>query len=223
MHYFTIELYDCIFEIGTCIGIPATREHISEHWNGARVFDHHGMTEVGPVTYECPKEPGVLHVIEDNYYAEVVDDELILTTIKRSGSPLLRYKTGDSVSAERRSPCSCGTEELSLLGGILGRKDDMIIIRGVNVFPAAIEEIVRSTKSIDEYRVELFTRNDMAEMKVVIESSGGEAIRRELEIQFQKVLFLRIPVELTKPGSLPRYEMKAKRWIKLGNDKGSKS
>jgi len=203
--------------------IPATRNHISEHWCGARVFDHHGMTEVGPVTYECPKEPGVLHVIEDNYFAEVIEDELILTTIKRPGSPLIRYKTGDSVSAERRTPCSCGTEELSLLGGIMGRKDDMTIIRGVNVFPAAVEEIVRSTEGIEEYRVELFTRHDLAEMKVIVEGGGGEAMRLELEKQFQKVLFLRIPVELTEPGSLPRYEMKAKRWVKLSDDQGNKS
>ena len=179
------------------------------------------MTEVGPVTYECPKEPGVLHVIEDNYYAEVIDDELILTTIKRPGSPLMRYKTGDSVSVERRTPCSCGTEELCLLGGILGRKDDMAIIRGVNVFPTAIEEIVRSMNGIEEYRVEVFTRNDLAEMKVIIEGPGGETVRRQLQNQLQKVLFLRIPVELAKPGTLPRYEMKAKRWVKMMDDKGN--
>jgi phenylacetate-CoA ligase len=203
--------------------IPATREHISEHWHGARVFDHHGMTEVGPVTYECPAEPGVLHVMEDAFYAEVIDDELILTTLRRPGSPLLRYRTGDVVSAERRSPCACGTEELSLLGGILGRKDDMTVIRGVNVFPSAIEEIVRSADGIEEYRVELFSRNDQAQMKVLIESPGGDAVCRDLERRFQQALFLRIPVELATAGSLPRYEMKAKRWVKLPDDEGSAS
>jgi phenylacetate-CoA ligase len=203
--------------------IPSTREHISEHWAGARVFDHHGMTEVGPVTYECPAEPGVLHVMEDAFYPEVLDDELILTTLRRPGSPLLRYKTGDVVSAERRSPCACGTEELCLLGGILGRKDDMTIIRGVNVFPSAIEEIVRSVDDIDEYRVELFTRNDLAEIKVIIEGKGGEALRLDLEKRFQRALFLRIPVESVASGSLPRYEMKAKRWVKLTDDKGTQS
>ena len=93
--------------------------------------------------------------MEDAFYAEVVDEELVLTTLRRAGSPLLRYKTGDIVSAERRSPCACGTEELCLLGGILGRKDDMTVIRGVNIFPSAVEEIVRSLGNIDEYRVEL--------------------------------------------------------------------
>ena len=195
--------------------IPATRDHITEHWNGARVFDHHGMTEVGPVTYECPVEPGVLHVMEDAYYPEVIDDELILTTLCRSGSPLLRYRTGDIVSAERRSPCSCGTEELCLLGGILGRKDDMAVIRGVNVFPSAIEEIVRSAGGIDEYRVELYTENDQTQMKVIIETANGPAACHDLQERFERAMFLRVPVELAPTGSLPCYEMKAKRWVRL--------
>jgi phenylacetate-CoA ligase len=203
--------------------IPATREHISDHWNGARVCDHHGMTEVGPVTYECPVEPGVLHVMEDAYYPEVIDDELILTTLKRPGSPLLRYKTGDIVSAERRSPCRCGTHELTLLGGILGRKDDMTVIRGINIFPSAVEEIVRRMGSIDEYKVEISTQNDLAAMKVIIESQGGETVRRKLEKTFQRALFLRIPVVLAPANSLPRYEMKAKRWVKLTHEVGTPS
>lgn len=200
--------------------IPATRNHISEHWCGARVFDHHGMTEVGPVSYECPAEPGVLHVMENAFYAEVIDDELVLTTLRRPGSPLLRYKTGDIVSAERRTPCACGTEELCLLGGILGRKDDMTVIRGVNIFPSAIEEIVRAQGRIEEYRVEHYTRNDLAEIRVVIESAGGEVVRSDLEKQFQRALFLRIPVKMAPMGSLPRHEMKANRWVKLTNEKG---
>lgn len=203
--------------------IPTTRAHISEHWHGARVFDHHGMTEVGPVTYECPAEPGVLHVMEDAYYPEVHEDELILTTLRRTGSPLLRYRTGDLVSAERRAPCACGTEELALLGGILGRKDDMAVIRGVNVFPSAIEEIVRSVGAVDEYRVELFSRNDQAQMKVIVEAPGGEDTCRTLQKRFEEAMFLRIPVELAPPGSLPRYEMKARRWVKLDGEQESPS
>ena len=203
--------------------IPATREHISEHWQGARVFDHHGMTEVGPVTYECPAEPGVLHVMEDAFYPEVDEDELILTTLRRPGSPLLRYRTGDLVSAERRSPCACGTEELALLGGILGRKDDMAVIRGVNVFPSAIEEIVRSVDGIEEYRVEVFSRNDQAQMKVIVEGEGGVDVCRELQRRFEQAMFLRVPVELAAAGSLPRYEMKAKRWVKLTDGQGAAS
>lgn len=203
--------------------IPATRDHISEHWHGARVFDHHGMTEVGPVTYECPVEPCVLHVMEDAYFPEVIDDELVLTTLKRPGSPLLRYRTGDIVSAEYRTPCACGSHELALLGGILGRKDDMTVIRGINIFPSAVEEIVRRQGSIDEYRVEISTQNDLAAMKVIIESAGGETVRRQLEKQFQRAMFLRIPVVLAPANSLPRYEMKAKRWVKLTGQEGNPS
>lgn len=203
--------------------IPSTRAHISELWHGARVFDHHGMTEVGPATYECPVEPCVLHVMEDAYFPEVVDDELVLTTLKRTGSPLLRYRTGDGVSVERRAPCACGTSELSLLGGILDRKDDMVVIRGVNIFPSTIEDLVRATGGIDEYQVELFSRYDLSEMKVIIECSEGEKKRRALEKRFQNALFLRIPVEIAATGSLPRFEMKAKRWVKISGDEGQAS
>jgi phenylacetate-CoA ligase len=181
------------------------------------------MTEVGPVTYECPLEPGVLHVIEDAYFTEVIDDELILTPLFRDGSPLLRYRTGDVVSAERRMPCACGAEGYTLLGGILGRKDDMAIIRGINVFPSAVEEIVRSVPGIREYRVELFTRHDLAEMRVLIEADEGMAAARTLERRFRRALFLRIPVTPVPPASLPRHEMKATRWIRLPDGERSVS
>jgi phenylacetate-CoA ligase len=89
--------------------IPATRERLGKLWHGARIFDHHGMTEVGPVTFECPLQPGILHVVEPAYWAEIIgpqtgqpaapgtSGELVLTTLGRTGSPLLRYRTGDLV------------------------------------------------------------------------------------------------------------------------------
>jgi phenylacetate-CoA ligase len=172
------------------------------------------MTEVGAVTYECPAEPGVLHVMEDAYYAEVVQEELVLTTLRRPGSPLLRYRTGDVVSAERRAPCACGSHELCLLGGILGRKDDMVVVRGVNIFPTAVEQIVRSFPGVEEYRVEVYSEDDMTQVRVLIESREGEALRKQMEKRMQAALFLRIPVVLVESGSLPRFEMKAKRWVR---------
>ena len=118
-------------------GITGTRERIESLWSGARVVDHHGMTEVGPVSYGCPERKGVLHVIETSYYAEVIDPatgkavqpgqrgELVLTTLGRFGSPLLRYRTGDIVERDPQEGCSCGSYELALPGGILGRADDI--------------------------------------------------------------------------------------------------
>src|SRR2546429_6335342 len=123
--------------------VPALRARLQELWHGARVFDHHGMTETGPVTHECPRQAGVLHVLEPAYFAEVIEPasckplaagqtgELVLTTLGRIGSPLLRYRTGDLV--KRGSPCTCSRHTLTLEGGILGRVDDMIVVRGVNI------------------------------------------------------------------------------------------
>ncbi|MCB1127866.1 MAG: AMP-binding protein, partial [Verrucomicrobiae bacterium] len=150
--------------------IPATRARLEAAWPGARVVDHHGMTEVGPVTYECPARPGRLHLIETGYLAEIIDPatgapsrgqpgELVLTTLGRTGSPLLRYRTGDLVrpvfapEAENTQPCACGRYELALEGGILGRVDDMVIVRGVNVFPGAVEAVIRRFPEVAEYQV----------------------------------------------------------------------
>jgi phenylacetate-CoA ligase len=197
--------------------IPATRDLISRSWNGARVYDHHGMTEVGPVTYECPSEPGVLHVMEDAFFAEIIDEELVLTTLKRPGSPLLRYRTGDIVSPERRTPCACGSHELCLLGGILGRKDDMVVVRGMNVFPSAVEGIVRAFSEIEEYRVEVSSVDGLAEMKIQVETEDA-SVCGAIQDKLQAALFLRIPVKAVEPGSLPRFELKAKRWIRNDRD-----
>lgn len=212
--------------------IPSTRKRIEELWSGARVFDHHGMTEVGPVTFECPKQPGVLHVIESAYYAEVIDPasgqpattgELILTTLNRVGSPLLRYRTGDLVklvthqASRITQPCACGRYELALDGGILGRVDDMIIVRGVNVYPSAVEEIVRGFAEIAEYRVQVTNKDSLAELRLEIEPAHEihdlEGLLDRVGKAFDTALALRVPVSAVPPGTLPRFEMKAKRWV----------
>lgn len=206
--------------------IPATRTKLESLWPGARIFDHHGMTEVGPVTHECPAQPGVLHVIESAYFAEIIDPvtskpaasgELILTTLTRTGSPLLRYRTGDLVRCEVGSPkCVCGRSSLRLAGGILGRMDDMVIVRGVNVYPSAVEEILRRFADVAEYQVHCTTAAPLAELRIEVEPTDRcidvvglkNNVRQALETAFN----LRIPVETVAPGSLPRFEMKAKRW-----------
>jgi phenylacetate-CoA ligase len=211
--------------------IPATRARLTQLWNGARIFDHHGMTEVGPVTFECPKRPGVLHVIEAGYYAEVIHPqtgksvaagetgELVLTPLGRTGSPLLRYRTGDLVKPEPH-PCACGRHELALAGGVLGRTDDMVIVRGVNVYPSAVEDIIRSCNGVAEYQVTVTHQKSLAELSVRVEPkpdcSAPSDLARQLEKAFQDAFSLRVPVTLAEAGVLPRFEMKAKRWVKDG-------
>lgn len=210
--------------------IPATRSRIEALWPGTLVFDHHGMTEVGPVSYQCPARPGVLHVLESAYFPEVLDPhtevtvppgqtgELVLTTLDRTGSPLLRYRTGDLVKPHPSSVCACGRSDLALDGGILGRSDDMVIVRGVNVFPSVVEDIVRAFAEVIEYRVEVDCRGAMAELALEVEvadSSAPGSLQRRLEQAFQSSLHLRVPIRLLPPGSLPRFEMKAQRWVRI--------
>lgn len=211
--------------------IPTTRARIEKLWPGAKVFDHHGMTEVGPVSYQCPDEPGVLHVLESSYLPEVVDaatgepvkpshaGELVLTTLDRVGSPLLRYQTGDLVRARARKICSCGSSDLALEGGIIGRSDDMVVVRGVNVYPSLLEEIVRSFPEIAEYRVTLDCRPSLAELSLEVEPSreagAPNTLPSRLQQAFHNRLNLRVPVQLLPVNSLPRFEMKARRWVRL--------
>lgn len=217
--------------------IPSTRARLEALWPGARVFDHHGMTETGPVTFECPERPGFLHVMESGFIAEIIDPissracapgqagELILTNLGRVGSPLIRYRTGDLVKAALSaadSPpgecgCACGRHDLLLDGGILGRVDDMVIVRGVNIYPTAIERILRGCGDLGEYQVKVNRAGALTELTVLIEPAGAcqdvprlvANARKRLENAFA----LRIPVEAVPRGTLPRFEMKAKRWV----------
>jgi phenylacetate-CoA ligase len=217
--------------------IPAVRKRIAAAWNGANVFDHHGMTETGPVTYQCPAQPGVLHVIESAYYPEVVEPEtgrpappgsegeLVLTTLGRVGMPLLRYRTGDIVkkrTAERQiqqesGNCICGRHEMALEGGIIGRTDDMVVIRGVNVYPTALDEIVRSCSDVAEYQVEVSRSKALPELGLTIETSrectDPMALAAKIQKMLQTSLTLTVPVTVASHGTLPRFEMKSKRWV----------
>jgi phenylacetate-CoA ligase len=213
--------------------IPGVRARIANFWPGARVFDHHGMTESGPVTHECPARPCVLHVLESSFLAEIIDPvtllpsppgqqgELVLTTLDRLGSPLLRYRTGDLVRPDTSSVCACGRHELALVGGILGRADDMVIVRGVNVYPGAVDNIIRGFKGIAEYRVRLGRDTALAELSVEVESvpdlPNPEVLTQRLRCALHTGLGLRVPVALVPPGTLPRFEMKARRWERLQN------
>jgi phenylacetate-CoA ligase len=200
--------------------IPAIRQSIATAWGGARVFDHHGMTETGPVTYEHPGRPGDLVVMERSFLAEVIDPattlpvqagergELVLTTLRRTGSPLIRYRTGDLVQSRRIDG------DRVLEGGILGRVDDMVVVRGVNVYPTALDALVRTSASAGEYRVTVDRRSHLAELSIELESDAAEA--EAVSRRIQESLALRVPVTVAAPGSLPRFELKARRWRTLG-------
>ena len=211
-------------------GIPAVRARIEASWPGARVVDHHGMTETGPVSYGCPARPGILHVIESGFIAEVIDPdsghpvppggrgELTLTNLGRVGSPLLRYRTGDLVERAQDGLCECGSYEMALPGGILARADDMVVVRGVNVYPSAVEEIVRGCEGIAEYRVEIDTAHPLPELRILVEPSiecaDVAGLEKRLQASLRTALGLRIAVTRVSRGELPRFEMKAQRWVR---------
>jgi phenylacetate-CoA ligase len=207
--------------------IPATRNRIEEAW-GARVFDHSGLTEVGPMAIECPDNPAGLHVLEEDYIVEVIDPasaepvpagqlgELVVTNLGRWGSPVLRYRTGDLVRVDPQ-PCSCGRCFLRLQGGILGRADDMIQVRGNNVYPSALEAVIRRFPEVVEYRVAVDESQPLAELRVELEpilpGLAAELVQRVDQAIREELLF-RAEVTAVAPGTLPRFEMKARRFIK---------
>ncbi|HEV8439497.1 MAG TPA: phenylacetate--CoA ligase family protein [Methylomirabilota bacterium] len=202
-------------------GIAAVRARIQDAW-GARTFDHPGMTEMGAYGFECEAQAGP-HVTETEFIAEVIDPstgapaaegELVLTNLGRLGSPLVRYRTGDRVRVAA-TPCGCGRTFLRLDGGILGRVDDMLVVRGVNVFPSAIEGIVRRFTAVDEFTIEVYRRAEMDEVRLLVElgedsrhvaNSVREAVRVNLGI---RVEVLPVPAR-----TLPRYELKARRLVR---------
>lgn len=208
--------------------MPAIRSRIETAW-GARVFDHHGMTETGPVSFECAQAPGGLHVIESQYIVEVIDPatgtevpdgqqgELVLTNLGRCASPLIRYRTGDIVSLSRK-PCACGRTFARLVGGILGRRDDMFIVRGNNVFPSAVEAVLRQFPEIAEFRVFVDSAGVMSDVRIEIEPAGGANVgngfAQRVTSALQTALSFRAEVTSVTPGTLPRFEMKARRFVR---------
>jgi phenylacetate-CoA ligase len=201
--------------------IPEVRKRIESEY-GARVVDHHGMTEVGPVTVSDPVNPRVLRIFHSSYYAEVINPEshecvppgevgeLVLTTLGRHGAPLIRYRTGDLVrpiAIDGEDPEAFGLEE-----GIIGRADDMVVVRGVNVYPSAIEAVVCSVEGIAEYQVEVDQRGALPEIRLMIEKCGDSQVEEELEARLRSVFSMRIPVRAVEPGTLPVHEVKAQRW-----------
>lgn len=203
---------------------PEIRERIEALWPGAQVLDHHGLTETGPVSYQDPEDAGRLRVMEDAYFAEVVDPatghevleggtgELVLSTLHRLGSPMLRYRTGDLV--KKRYADDGG---LCLEGGILGRLDDMICVRGVNIYPSAVDAVLRRFPEVVEYQVREIRTGALLDLKIVVEvplTVRDPSVSERIALALRDTFQLRMEVEVVPQGTLPRFEFKARRWIK---------
>lgn len=199
--------------------LPSTRKRISELWN-ARIIDHAGASEIGPWGYPDPLDRG-LRITESEFLAEFVvpgqqtpatpgePAELILTSLGRWGSPVIRYRTGDIVNPVMT--LSESNHFVLLDGGIVGRADDMVVIRGVNIFPSSIDEILRSFSTVTEYRVTAEKVQAMDRLVVEVEDSqtAPDTIAQQLQLR----LGLKIDVKPVAAGSLPRFEGKGKRFI----------
>jgi phenylacetate-CoA ligase len=207
--------------------ISSTRERIERGW-GARVIDHHGLTEVGPISFECWESPGGLHVNESEYICEVLEPgsdravpdgergELVVTNLGRAPSPLVRYRTGDVV-VRRSEPCRCGRTFARLEGGVLSRVDDMVNVRGVNVYPSAVESVVRRFDEVAEYRATVAASGSLRALSLEIELMAGPGaapqVCERLSAALREAFGLTVPLRVVDAGSLPRYELKARRFV----------
>jgi phenylacetate-CoA ligase len=202
--------------------LPAVRSKIEELWQ-ARCIDHAGLSEVGAFAYPCAEHGGV-HLNEDEFIAEIVHPdteqpvgpgeigELVMTALGRVGFPAVRYRTGDVVE-QLPERCPAGHRGLWLPAGILGRTDDMVVIRGMNVYPSAIEQVLRESGEIGEFRITFYTEpGAMDEVKVEVELATA-AQARAIQGRLRQRLGLRVRIVPLKPGVLPEQGLKARRVV----------
>jgi phenylacetate-CoA ligase len=197
-------------------------------------IDIYGLTEIiGPgVAMECPEQNG-LHVNEDHFFPEIIDPEtgevlpdgqkgeLVITTLTKEGTPVLRYRTRD-VTYLDRSPCPCGRTTVRM-HRVLGRTDDMLIIRGVNVFPSQIEEVILKVEGTEpHYQLIVERHEQLDELEVQIEMNEKvfsdeirnlEATEKKIESDLYASLNIHTRVRLVEPKSIARSEGKARRII----------
>ena len=205
--------------------VPSVRARLEAAF-GAECHDHTGMTELGATGFTCEQRAGV-HLIESEFVFEVINPrtlepvpsggqgELVATNLGRAGMPLIRYRTGDLVQIDQ-TQCGCGRTFARLPGGILGRADDMLVVRGVNVFPSAIEGVLREFPEVSEFRIEVFSKRAMVELKVLLDPQPGTdgELAERVAARLNDRLLLRVPCELLPSGSLPRFELKARRLVR---------
>ena len=209
--------------------VAATRERIETAWD-AHVTDHGGASETGPWGYGDHSGKG-LHVLESEFIAEFISvtsgkpaeegelSHLVLTPLGRYGMPVIRYRTGDLVRPYWRAD---GTNHFVFLdGGIVSRADDMMIVRGVNVFPSSLEQILRSFPEVVEFRITVRKRGEMDELVVEVEDRLEQPQRIADEMLLR--LGLKVDVRIASAMSLPRFEGKGARFVDLRETEGHPS
>ena len=215
-------------------GIPATRRKIEATFGG-KCFDSGNMAEMSPwmTNGECTEQSG-MHLWQDITYAQVCDPQTfeplpygrrgtpIYTHLERTSQPMIRLLSGD-LATWTDEPCPCGRTYPRLPGGVFGRIDDMFIVRGENVYPSAIEDVLVAAPGYGgEYRIVISRAEAMDDLAVQVEldeaawqwgEDGREVLRRELVERLRAVIGVRATVKLEAPGTLPRTEFKARRVI----------
>jgi phenylacetate-CoA ligase len=218
----------------TCAGepgasIPTTKRRMEEAW-GAKVYDHIGATEIGAWSYECAEQPGGLHVNEAFFLVEIEDVEtgevitepgrngkMIITALDRMAKPCIRFDSKDVIRWADYQ-CTCGRTFRIIDGGVVGRADDITKVKGVLLAPSAIEEVVRDIPELaDEYEVVVSKKGDIDDILLKIEIRPGKEKEEEhilfrLKDQLRVKTNLGYKIEVHPFGSLPRYEVKAKRF-----------
>jgi phenylacetate-CoA ligase len=205
--------------------LPAVKRALETAW-GATCFDHAGATEVGAWAFDCEAQTGAIHLNEAEFIFEVIDPatsarvgegergEMVITNLGRGSMPAIRYRTGDLVEMIHE-PCACGRSFARIRGGVLGRADDMLIVRGVNLYPSAIDNLIRSEPAVVEYEVLVRRVEGMDDLLIRLEIGEGAAfaeVSRALLKSFRRQFGIRVSLEHAPAGSLPRYEFKARRF-----------
>ncbi len=200
--------------------LPATKQRIEDRW-GARAYDHTGATEVGAWGVMCRPQAGV-HLNEDEFICEILDTdtgkpadegELVITNLGRIGMPVIRYRTGDYVKL-KATTCECGSKHRILDGGVIGRIDNAIIVRGLNIYPATIENIILKFPDVNEFTVRVYRTETLDELEIQIESTNRNPTETATAVTsaIRNALGLRAIVKVVPHGTLPRYELKSKRF-----------
>ncbi len=200
--------------------VPATKQRIEAGW-GARAYDHTGATEVGAWGFMCEPQAGI-HLNEEEFICEILDPEtdtpadegeLVITNLGRVGMPVIRYRTGDYVKL-KSGRYEGGRENRVLDGGVIGRLDDALIVRGLNVYPATLENIIFKFPDVQEFAGRAYSTETLDELEIQIESTNAnpDATATAVAAAIRDDLGLRVVVKTAPLGTLPRYELKSRRF-----------